>query len=97
MSCIERIPLKKPCMVSSTLLHHHPQSSVALKRNNTENSKQILPEKEFHGHSPNFNIHVSVRDLHTVFPRSICLFCCRKICGPIQEIYESLTDTWMWK
>jgi hypothetical protein len=28
---------------------------------------------------------------------SACLFCGRKICGPIVEIYESLTDTWMWK
>jgi hypothetical protein len=32
-----------------------------------------------------------------IFPRSVCLFCCRKICGPIQGIYKSLTDTWMWK
>ncbi len=32
-----------------------------------------------------------------IFPRSICLFCCRKICGPILGIYKSLTDTWMWK
>jgi hypothetical protein len=32
-----------------------------------------------------------------IFPRSICLFCCRKICGPILGIYNSLTDTRMWK
>ncbi len=32
-----------------------------------------------------------------IFPRSVCLFCCRKICGPIMGIYKSLTDTWMWK
>ncbi len=32
-----------------------------------------------------------------IFPRSICLFCCRKICGPILGIYIMLTDTWMWK
>ncbi len=30
-----------------------------------------------------------------IFPRSVCLFCCRKICGPILGIYKSLTDTWM--
>ncbi len=30
-------------------------------------------------------------------PFSVCLFCYRKICGPIQGIYKSLTDTWMWK
>ncbi len=32
-----------------------------------------------------------------IFPRLICLFCCRKMCGPILGIYKSLTDTWMWK
>ncbi len=32
-----------------------------------------------------------------IFPRSICLLCCRKICGPILGIYKSVTDTWMWK
>ncbi len=32
-----------------------------------------------------------------IFPGSLCLFCCRKICGPIPGIYKSLTDTWMWK
>jgi hypothetical protein len=57
MSCIERIPLKRPCMVITTLLHHHPQSSGALKRNKNKNLKQIFPEKEFRGHKPNFHIH----------------------------------------
>jgi|LakMenE18May11ns_1017448.scaffolds.fasta_scaffold9586978_1 hypothetical protein len=32
-----------------------------------------------------------------LFPQSVCLFCCRKIGGPILGIYRSLTDTWMWK
>jgi len=32
-----------------------------------------------------------------IFPRSVCLFCCKKICGPILRIYKSLTETWMWK
>ncbi len=32
-----------------------------------------------------------------IFPGSVCLFCCRKICGVILGIYKSLTDTWMWK
>ncbi len=32
-----------------------------------------------------------------IFSRSICIFCCRKICGSIVGIYISLTDTWMWK
>ncbi len=32
-----------------------------------------------------------------IFPGSVCLFCSRKICGPILGIYKSLTYTWMWK
>jgi hypothetical protein len=38
--------------------------SHAMQRNNTENSKQIFPEKELRGHSPNFQFHVSVSDLY---------------------------------
>ncbi len=32
-----------------------------------------------------------------IFPGSVCLFCCREICGSILGIYKSLTDIWMWK
>ncbi len=32
-----------------------------------------------------------------IFPGSVCLFCCRELCGQILEIYKSLSDTWMWK
>jgi hypothetical protein len=35
-----------------------------LQRTNTENLKQILPEKELGGHSPTFHIHMSVSDLY---------------------------------
>jgi hypothetical protein len=38
--------------------------SHALQRHNTENSKQIFPEKELRGHSSNSYIHVSVGDLY---------------------------------
>jgi hypothetical protein len=41
---------------------------TALQRHNTENSKQIFPEKEMHGLISNFHIHVSVSDLYIVFP-----------------------------
>jgi hypothetical protein len=47
-----------------------------MQRHNTENLKQIFPEKKLLGYSPNFHIHVSVRDLY--IPICICLFCCRK-------------------
>ncbi len=35
-----------------------------LQRHNTENSKQIFPEKELCGLSPNFHIHVSVSEFY---------------------------------
>jgi hypothetical protein len=35
-----------------------------LQRTNTENWKQIFPEKELRGNSPNFHFHVSVSDLY---------------------------------
>ncbi len=56
-------------------------------------SKQIFPEKELRGLDPNFHLHAFVRDLYI----PVCLFCRRKICGLILEIYKSLTETWMEK
>jgi hypothetical protein len=38
--------------------------AYALQRTNTPNWKQIFLEKELHGHSPNFLIHVSVIDFY---------------------------------
>ncbi len=35
-----------------------------LQRHITKNSKQIFPEKELLGLSPNFDIHLSVSDLY---------------------------------
>ncbi len=56
-----------------------------------KNQKQIFPEKELRGHSPNFHIHVSVSDL--CFPTTDLPILLQKICGPILGIYKSLTDT----
>jgi hypothetical protein len=39
-------------------------SIATLQRHHTENSKQILPEKELRGYSPNYYIHVSVSDFY---------------------------------
>ncbi len=39
-------------------------SKTTLQRQNTEILKQIFPEKEYRGLSPNFHIHVSVSDLY---------------------------------
>ncbi len=64
-------------------------NKCALQRTNTENSKQIFPEKELRGHSPDFDIHVCVTDLYN--PDLPILL--HEICGPILGICKSLTDT----
>ncbi len=70
-------------------------SSCALQRQNTEISKQIFPEKEYWGLSPNFHIHAPVTDLYIpTIGRPILL---EEICRPILGLHKLLTDTWMWK
>ncbi len=63
----------------------------ALQRQNAENLKQIFPEKEYRGLSPNFHIHVSVSELY--IPMMGLPFLLEEICRPILEIYKSLTVT----
>jgi hypothetical protein len=63
---------------------------IALQKN-AENLKQIFPEKEYRGLSPNFQIHVSVSELY--IPTMELPFLLEEICGPILGIYKSLTDT----
>jgi hypothetical protein len=64
---------------------------VTLQRQKTEILKQIIPEKEYRGLSPNFHIHVSVSDLYiTTIGLPILL---EEICRPILGLYKSLTDT----
>ncbi len=71
------------------------KTTATLQRHYTENSKQIFPEMKQRGLVPNSYIHVSVSDWY--IPRSVCLFCCRKISGPIVGVNKSLIDTWVWK
>ncbi len=62
-----------------------------LQRTNTENLKQIFPEKELRDHSHNLYHHVSVSDLYiSTIDLPILL---QEICGLILGIYKSLTDT----
>ncbi len=68
-----------------------------------QNLKQIFPEKDYRGLSPNFHIHVSVSGLF--IPTIGLPFLLEKICGPMPKtiysilfgpmlgIYKSLTDT----
>ncbi len=66
-----------------------------LQRQNTKILKQIFPEKEYRGLSPNFHIHASVSDLY--IPTISLPILLDEICRPILGLYKSLTDTWMWK
>ncbi len=70
-----------------------PLYKGVLQRTNTENLKQIFPEKELLGHSPNFHIQVSVSDLYIPTIDLPILLQEMYICAPILGIYKSLTDT----
>ncbi len=63
----------------------------ALQRENAENLKQIFPEKEYRGLSPNFHIHVSVSELY--IPTMGLPVLLEEICRLILGIYKSLKDT----
>ncbi len=77
---------------SSQVQQHNPH---ALQRQNTGISKQVFPEKEYRGLSPNFHIHASVSDLY--IPTIGLPILLEEICRPILGLYKSLTDTWMLK
>jgi hypothetical protein len=66
-----------------------------LQRHNSETSKQIFPEKELCGLSPNFHIHVSVSDLY-IPPVGLPILLQENMCVPILGIYKSLTDIGVW-
>ncbi len=88
---------KKGCKTDELVLAKVKKSwnkHIALQRQNDENLKQIFPEKEYRGLSPNFHIHVCVSELY--IPTMGLPFLLEEICGPILRIYstyKSLTDT----
>jgi hypothetical protein len=61
-------------------------SLSTLQRQNAENLKEIFPEKEYRGLSPNFHIHVSVSELYISMMG--LPFLLEEICGPILGIYK---------
>jgi hypothetical protein len=85
--------LKGPlCLLNHFVAQLEPIGTQStLQRQNAENLKQIFPEKEYRGLSPNFHIHVSGSELY--FPTMDLSFLLEEICGPILGIYISLTDT----
>ncbi len=73
----------------------YPSHRPTLQRQNKEILKQIFPEKEYRGLSPNFHIHASVSHLYiSTIGLPILL---EEICRPILGLYKSHTDTWMLK
>jgi hypothetical protein len=57
---------------------------ITLQRTYTEKSKQIFPEKELWGQSPNFHIHVSASNFY--IPTIDLPILLEEICGPILGI-----------
>ncbi len=66
-----------------------------LQRQNTENWKQIFPEKELRGLNPNFHIHVSESDLYEYIPTiGLPILMQEHIWSdPENPVYKSLTVT----
>jgi hypothetical protein len=64
---------------------------AALQRQNAEILKQIFPEKEYRGLSPNFHVHVSVSELY--IPTMGLPVLLEEICILILGLYKSLIDT----
>jgi hypothetical protein len=62
-----------------------------LQRKNAEKLKQIFPEKEYRGLSPNFHILVTLSELY--IPTMGLPVLLEEICRLIMEIYKSLKDT----
>jgi hypothetical protein len=69
--------------------------STALQRQNTEiSSKQIFPQKEYRGLSPNFHIHASVSDLY--IPTIGLPILLEEICRAILGLYKSTHECGNW-
>jgi hypothetical protein len=60
----------------------------ALQRQNAGNLRQIFPEKEYRGLSPNFHIHMSVRELYIPTIGLPVL---------LEEIYRLILGIYMYK
>jgi hypothetical protein len=80
-----KVPLRK----DKTTLNKRWEGT--LQGQKAEKLKQIFPEKEYRGLSPNFHIHFTVSELY--ISTMGLPFLLEEICGPVLGIYKSLTDT----
>ncbi len=76
--------LESPFISISTVSRGHTAKTKYI-------SKQLFPEQEYRGLSPNFYIHVSVSDLY--IPMTGLPILLEEICRPILGLYKSLTAT----
>ncbi len=74
---------------TSNTAQSHMRALCTLQRTNT--AKQIFPEKELCGHSPNFYIHVSWERF--VYSHKRSAYSAAGVCVLILGIYKTLTDT----
>ncbi len=65
---------------------------ATLQRHNTQNSRQIFPEKKLRYLSPNFRIHVSVSDLYIPTIGSAYSAAGKYVDRSAGNIYKSLTE-----
>ncbi len=70
---------------------HPPPPHTALQRQNTEILKQIFPEKEYWGLSPNFHLHASMSDLY--IPTIGLPILLEEICRPILGLNTNRSQT----
>ncbi len=58
--------------------------------------KLLFPKQNYNVLSPSpYTTLIYLWEIY-IFPGSVCLCCCREICGPFLGIYKSLKDTGMW-
>ncbi len=72
------------------------QTHIMLQVHCNKNPIYVFLFWEFYGLSPNFHSYMCLWAIY-IFPGSIHIFSCRRIGRSIVGIYNSLTDTWMWK
>jgi hypothetical protein len=76
-------PRKSPKLSVSASLCTLADCGSYTAMNQYRNLKQIFPEKELRGHSPNFHIHVSVNDVN--IPTIDLTILLQEICRPINR------------
>jgi hypothetical protein len=102
-----QVPSKKPprltimCFtcIKNNLPHDRNQRYInsykgTISLHCNENPIYVFLYWELRGFSPNFYIHVSVLWAIYIFQRSVHIFSCSRT---DRRLWESLTDTWMWK